>query len=65
MTSKRIKRYGKINFEKIISFSWDNQKYHGYDGDSLASALIANNIKIIGRSFKYHRPRGILSAGVE
>ena len=44
---------------------WDNQTYYGFDGDSLASALLANNIQIVGRSFKYHRPRGIMSCGVE
>ena len=65
MSSKRLDNYGKINREKIISFSWENKKYFGYEGDSLASALLANNIKIVGRSFKYHRPRGIMSCGVE
>ena len=65
MTSKRLDNYGKINREKIYSFTWDNKNYLGYDGDSLASALLANNIKIVGRSFKYHRPRGIMSCGVE
>jgi len=61
----RINNYGKINRDKIVSFTWDNNKYFGYSGDSLASALLANKIKIIGRSFKYHRPRGVLSCGVE
>ncbi|PPR46819.1 MAG: Sarcosine oxidase subunit alpha [Alphaproteobacteria bacterium MarineAlpha5_Bin9] len=65
MTSFRIKNYGKVNRKKAISFKWENKKYYGYEGDSLASALLANNIKIVGRSFKYHRPRGIMSCGVE
>ena len=65
MRSKRIDNYGKINREKTFSFSWDNKNYYGFDGDSLASALLANNIQIVGRSFKYHRPRGIMSCGVE
>ena len=65
MRSKRIDNYGKINREKTFSFSWDNKNYYGFEGDSLASALLANNIQIIGRSFKYHRPRGIMSCGVE
>ena len=65
MTTKRLDNYGKINKDKIISFTWEKNKYHGYEGDSLASALLSNNIKIIGRSFKYHRPRGVLSSGVE
>ena len=65
MKSKRLDNYGKINREKIFSFSWDSKNYYGFDGDSLASALLANNIQIVGRSFKYHRPRGIMSCGVE
>ena len=65
MTSRRIENFGKINREKIFSFKWENENYYGYDGDSLASALLANNIRIVGRSFKYHRPRGIMSCGVE
>ena len=65
MTSKRLNNYGKINRDKTISFTWDNKKYNGLEGDSLASALLANNIGVVGRSFKYHRPRGIFSSGVE
>ena len=65
MTSKRLNNYGKINKKKIISFTWKNNKYFGYDGDSLASALLANGVHLIARSFKYHRPRGILAAGVD
>ena len=65
MTSRRIDNYGKVNREKVFSFSWENKNYFGYEGDSLASALLANNIRIVGRSFKYHRPRGIMSCGVE
>ena len=65
MSSRRLDNYGKINRDKIFSFSWDHKNYYGYEGDSLASALLANDIKIIGRSFKYHRPRGIMSCGVE
>ena len=65
MTSRRIENFGKLNFNRVVSFSWNKKKYFGYEGDSLASALLANNIKIVGRSFKYHRPRGIMSCGVE
>ena len=65
MKSVRLKNYGKINKDKVISFSWDNKKYLGFEGDTLASALLANNIGVVGRSFKYHRPRGIFSSGVE
>ena len=65
MTSVRKEKYGKINRDKVLGFTWDNKEYFGYEGDSLASALLANNIKIVGRSFKYHRPRGVMSCGVE
>jgi len=65
MTSKRIDNFGKINRNRVVSFTWNQKKYFGFEGDSLASALLANDIKIVGRSFKYHRPRGIMSCGVE
>ena len=65
MTSLRKEKYGKINRDKVLGFTWDNKEYFGYEGDSLASALLANDIKIVGRSFKYHRPRGVMSCGVE
>ena len=65
MKTSRLDKYGKINRDKILSFSWDKKKYKGFEGDTLASALLANNIGIVGRSFKYHRPRGIFSSGVE
>ena len=44
---------------------FDGQAYRGYPGDTLASALLANGVRLVGRSFKYHRPRGILTAGSE
>ena len=50
---------------KSLNFYFDGKKYQGYEGDTLASALLANNIHFVGRSFKYHRPRGIVSAGSE
>jgi len=65
MTSIRKNNYGKINKDKVINFTWDNKEYSGYEGDSLASAFLANDIRIVGRSFKYHRPRGVMSCGVE
>ena len=46
-----------------ISFKFNGKTYYGFKGDTLASALLANNIHLIGRSFKYHRPRGIMTAG--
>ncbi len=54
-----------ITNEQKLSFTFNGKKYFGYKGDTLASALIANDVKIVGRSFKYHRPRGIFSAGSE
>ena len=52
-----------INTKKELNFIFNGKKYKGFEGDTLASALLANNIKLIARSFKYHRPRGIVCAG--
>ncbi|MFT6302860.1 MAG: heterotetrameric sarcosine oxidase alpha subunit [Granulosicoccus sp.] len=65
MSATRLTQGGRINRDKEIQFSWDGTRLNGYEGDSLASALMANNEVVLGRSFKYHRPRGIMSAGVE
>ena len=54
-----------IAFHQSINFTFDGVKYKGFKGDTIASALLRNNIKIIGRSFKYHRPRGIYTCGIE
>jgi methylglutamate dehydrogenase subunit C len=56
---------GLINRSRPLSFTFDGKAYSGYEGDTLASALIANDVRLVGRSFKYHRPRGILTAGSE
>ena len=56
---------GRINRDRPMNFSFDGRRYQGYAGDTLASALLANGVHLVGRSFKYHRPRGILSAGPE
>tara|TARA_B100000963_G_scaffold91072_1_gene78390 strand:- start:23 stop:400 length:378 start_codon:yes stop_codon:yes gene_type:complete len=50
-----------IDTKKEINFIFNGKKYTGFKGDTLGSALFANNVKLIGRSFKYHRPRGIIS----
>ena len=63
--SYRLDKIGLINRGKKISFKFNGKKYFGYEGDTLASALIANGIHLIGRSFKYHRPRGFFGAGVD
>ena len=59
------KKIGYINRDKKISFRFNGKKYFGYEGDTLASALLANGVHLVGRSFKYHRPRGFLGVGVE
>ena len=64
MTKYRIETF-KSKKRKKVSFFFDRKKYIGYEGESLASALIANGIKLVGRSFKYHRPRGIFALGSE
>ena len=61
----RLSRGGRINRTKPITFTFDGKQYQGYEGDTLASALLANNVHLLGRSFKYHRPRGILGSGSE
>ena len=61
----RVKSSKFIDETYKISFKFNNKIYYGYKGDTLASALLANNIHLVGRSFKYHRPRGIMTAGSE
>ncbi|RUZ70612.1 FAD-dependent oxidoreductase, partial [Mesorhizobium sp. M7A.F.Ca.US.006.01.1.1] len=61
----RIPGAGRFKQAKTARFSFDGQSYAGIEGDTLASALLANGVHLVGRSFKYHRPRGILSAGAE
>ena len=61
----RLNNIGLINRDKKISFKFNGKNYSGYEGDTLASALIANGVHLIGRSFKYHRPRGFFGVGVD
>ncbi|MBO6861010.1 MAG: sarcosine oxidase subunit alpha family protein [Alphaproteobacteria bacterium] len=61
----RIPNFGRIGRDEPLRFTFDGKAYTGYKGDTLASALLANGVKLVGRSFKYHRPRGVFSAGVE
>jgi sarcosine oxidase, subunit alpha len=65
MSGWRIKDAGIANRMRSVRFSFDGVQYSGYEGDTLASALLANGVEVVGRSFKYHRPRGLLAAGVE
>jgi len=63
--SFRLANAGRLRRGKSVRFSFDGKEYAGVEGDTLASALLANGVHLVGRSFKYHRPRGILSAGAE
>ncbi|HAL76354.1 MAG TPA: sarcosine oxidase subunit alpha, partial [Rhodobacteraceae bacterium] len=65
MSACRLATGGRIDRSKPVKFTWDGQELHGFQGDTLASALMANGHRVLGRSFKYHRPRGVMSAGVE
>ncbi|PJE37548.1 sarcosine oxidase subunit alpha, partial [Pseudooceanicola lipolyticus] len=56
---------GLIDRTTTLEFQFDSRSYTGHPGDTLASALLANGVRLVGRSFKYHRPRGIFSAGSE
>ncbi len=61
----RVKTGKAIDETYRISFKFNGSTYYGFKGDTLASALLANDIHLVGRSFKYHRPRGIMTAGSE
>jgi sarcosine oxidase subunit alpha len=63
--SFRINAGGRVDRTRPLTFTFDGKAYRGFAGDSLASALLANGVHLVGRSFKYHRPRGILAAGPE
>ncbi len=56
---------GRIDRTRPLRFTFDGRPHTGFEGDTLASALLANGVHLVGRSFKYHRPRGILAAGSE
>jgi sarcosine oxidase subunit alpha len=63
MTSYRLPNRGRVDHNKPVCFAFDGRSYQGLAGDTLASALLANGVHLMGRSFKYHRPRGVVSAG--
>ncbi len=62
---RRLPHGGLIDRSTPLPFTFDGRSYLGFAGDTLASALVANDVSLVGRSFKYHRPRGIFSAGTE
>lgn len=65
MSPRRIASGGLIDRTRTIHFSFDGKQYSGHPGDTLASALLANGVTLFGRSFKYHRPRGVFAAGFD
>lgn len=67
---KLLERMSAVNRDpsftgKVINFTFDGKKMQGYEGDTLAAALLANGVAIVGRSFKLHRPRGVMGSGIE
>ena len=65
MNAFRTASGGRVNRAQRLRFTFDGVAFEGVQGDTLASALLANGVHLVGRSFKYHRPRGILTAGAE
>ena len=65
MNSRRLISGGRIDRSQPIHFDFNGKTYDGFAGDTLASALLANNVTLVSRSFKLHRPRGIVGAGAE
>jgi sarcosine oxidase subunit alpha len=64
--STRLATGGRLlNKSKAVEFNFNGKRLKGYEGDTLASALLANNQMMVGRSFKYHRPRGVVASGAE
>ncbi len=65
MTQANRLKGGQIDRDTTLNFTFNGRNMQGHPGDTLASALLANGQRLVGRSFKYHRPRGILTAGSE
>ncbi|SHE80125.1 sarcosine oxidase subunit alpha [Modicisalibacter ilicicola DSM 19980] len=63
--SNRLQQGGRIDRSRVLNFTFNGKTYQGHAGDTLASALLANGIDVVNRSFKYSRPRGIVAAGAE
>lgn len=61
----RLESGGRVDRDVPVNFRFNGKAYTGRQGDTLASALLANGVSLVGRSFKYHRPRGIMTAGSE
>src|SRR4029079_14865423 len=65
MSARRAASGGLIDRDRSVRFTFDGRPYAGFAGDTLASALLANGVTLFGRSFQYHRPRGLLAAGID
>ena len=65
MSSQRLPSGGRINRGRPVEFFFNGRHYEGFEGDTLASGLLANGLRLFGRSFKYHRPRGVFGSGSE
>ena len=61
----RLETGGRVDRSRPLRFTFNSREYGGYEGDTAASALLANGVHLVGRSFKYHRPRGIVGSGLE
>ncbi|MDD9732448.1 2Fe-2S iron-sulfur cluster-binding protein, partial [Mameliella sp. AT18] len=65
MSQFRVAGKGRVDTGRPVTFTFDGKSYKGAQGDTVASALLANGVHLMGRSFKYHRPRGAVAAGSE
>jgi sarcosine oxidase subunit alpha len=65
VSPRRTQTGGRVDRTRTIRFTFDGRPFTGHAGDTLASALLANGVTLFGRSFKYHRPRGVLTAGID
>src|SRR5271155_5374167 len=65
MSGARLQTGGAVDRGRPLAFTFDGKPYQGFAGDSIASALLANDVRIVGRSFKHHRPRGVWGAWTE
>ena len=65
MSQYRVSGRGRVDTSRPVTFTFDGKSYTGGRGDTVASALLAHGVHLMGRSFKYHRPRGAVAAGSE
>ncbi|MCB2101747.1 MAG: (2Fe-2S)-binding protein, partial [Rhodobacterales bacterium] len=65
MSGFRLSAGGAVDRGRPLRFTFDGRAYQGFAGDTLASALMAAGVDVLGRGFKYHRPRGLSTAGIE